>query len=89
MTAQELLQNSLNNLSIVEKSSFSLDFDQAMDLIGAINRISGLLSELKKEEKDWDAESFSHFLDTKNERMARMKEKLAELEEYSNEACRQ
>ena len=98
MTAQELLQNSLSNLLTLQKSSFNLSFDSAMDLGGAIDRINGILTALESEGKDWDASSFSEFIQTKNERMAQMKDKLAELSEFSGadlavadmiiEACR-
>jgi hypothetical protein len=99
MTAQELLQDSLTNLLTLQKSSFNLSFDSAIDLGGAIDRIKGILSVLEGEGKDWDASSFSEFMQTKDDRMAQMKDKLAELEEFSGadlavadmiiEACRQ
>jgi hypothetical protein len=99
MTAQELLQDSLTNLLTLQDSSFNLTFDQAIDLSGAIDRINDILTALEDEEKNWDASSFSEFIKTKDDRMARMKDKLAELEEFSAadlavadmiiEACRQ
>jgi hypothetical protein len=99
MTAQELLQDSLSNLLTLQDSSFNLSFEQAIDLSGAIDRINEILTGLEEEGKDWDAESFSEFIKTKDDRMARMKDKLAELSEFSGadlavadmiiEACRQ
>lgn len=99
MTAQELLQDSLSNLLTLQKSSFNLSFEQAIDLSGAIDRINDILNALEDEGKDWDAESFSEFIKTKDDRMTWMKDKLAELEEFSGadlavadmiiEACRQ
>jgi hypothetical protein len=99
MTAQELLHDSLSNLLTLQDSSFNLSFDRAMDLAGAIERINDILSALESEGKDWDASSFSEFIQTKDERMQGMKGKLAELEEFSAadiavadtivEACRQ
>ena len=99
MTAQELLQDSLTNLLTLQKSSFNLSFDSAIDLSNAIDRINDILSALEEQGKDWDASSFSEFLDTKYERLNRMKDKMAEIEEFSAadiavadmiiEACRQ
>jgi hypothetical protein len=99
MTAQELLHDSLSKLLILQQSSFNLSFDSAIDLSSAIDRINDILTALEEEGKDWDASSFSHFLKTKDERMQGMKDKLAELEEFSGadlavadtivEACRQ
>jgi hypothetical protein len=99
MTAQELLQDSLSNLLTLQDSSFNLSFDSAIDLSGAIDRINDILTALEDEGNDWDAENFSEFIQTKDERMNRMKNKLAEIEEYSAadiavvdmiiEACRQ
>jgi hypothetical protein len=83
MTAQELLHDSLTNLLTLQKSSFNLSFDSAIDLSNAIDRINDILTGLEEEGKDWDAESFSEFLNTKDERMQGMKDKLAELEEFS------
>ena len=94
MTAQELLQNSLSNLLTLQDSSFLLSFHQAMDLDNALARINDILTALEKEGKDWEAESLSKFLKTKDERLKRMKDILAELEKFNPadmiiEACHQ
>ena len=69
MSAQDLLNESLCNLLTLQESSHNLTFDQAMDLSGAINRLNDILSDLESEEKDWDAEGFSEFLKTKDQRI--------------------
>ena len=69
MSAQDLLNESICNLLTLQESSHNLTFDQAMDLSGAIDRLNDILSDLESEGKDWDAEGFSKFLKTKNERI--------------------
>ncbi len=61
MTAQELLQNSLSNLLILQKSSFKLTFSQAMDLSGAIDRINDILTALEEQGKDWEVAELEEF----------------------------
>ena len=69
MSAQDLLNESICNLLTLQESSHNLSFDQAMDLSGAIDRLNDILSDLESEEKDWDAEGFSKFLKTKDQRI--------------------
>jgi hypothetical protein len=99
MTAQDLLNNSLTNLQTLEKTSYHLDFDQAIDLARATEYIKSILTGLKKEGKDWEAEKVAQFMKTSKERTERLKNQLVQLEEYSGadlatadmiiEACRQ
>lgn len=50
MKAKELLQNSLNNLLIVQEEKLNLTIEEAMDLNGAIERISDLVKALEAKE---------------------------------------
>ena len=83
MTAQELLKSSLNHLLTLKDSSHHLSFDQATDLSRALECLNDILTELEEGDKDWDAEGFSHFLKTKQERLDAMKDQLSELETAS------
>ena len=83
MTAQELLSTSLSNLQALQVTSYSLTFDQTMDLSRAIECVNSILTGLEEEGKDWEAEKLAQLIPTSKERFERMMEKLDRLEEYS------
>jgi hypothetical protein len=64
MKAQELLRTSLNNLLIVQDGSVNLTLAQAMDLHGAIERVSDILKGLEKKGKDWEVAELEQFIET-------------------------